>query len=229
MLAVRSPITVAIVTGLTIPGGVFVFFLLLTEIDVEGVMGDLPLWISMPIGLPALLAPMFIAGALWGGTIARLVGAPVAPAARTGGLSIMGMILVLEVPVHLSQALPLEELPLVGGHGAFTLIFMVEVAFTASVASSRLARRVGDARRHRRIGASVGLAAAAGFAVGSLAAVALGFRVGSAPPMNMVWALHVGNLGAGLAGGWVLGSHLGEVMGLPSQASRGAVEDALHR
>ena len=46
------------------------------------------------------------------------------------------MVVLLEVPVHMSQALPLPSWFPFGVHGAFTLVFMTEVALVSGVASS---------------------------------------------------------------------------------------------
>ena len=198
----------ALITAATIAGAVFSLFLLLLNVEPPDFMAALPAYISIPLGMPLVAAPLLTGGAAWGALLARLVGARPLPAARTGALTVTGMVVLLEVPVHMSQALPLPAWFPFGAHGAFTLVFMTEVALVSGVASTRLARRLDLRGEPRRIGRQVGLFGALGFGVGSLVAVAWGFVVGEPPSTNMVWALQIGNVAAGLAAGWQLGRHL---------------------
>src|SRR5690606_9617746 len=73
-----------------------------------------------------------------GAAVARLFGHPLGPAARTGALSVTGMVALLEIPVHLSQVLPMPGwLPVpLGNHVFFSLVFMTEVALVSGVASA---------------------------------------------------------------------------------------------
>lgn len=199
----------AVVTAGTIAGAIFVTFWVLLNVGPPDFMAALPGYISIPLGMPLVAAPLLTGGAVWGALLAQLVGARPFPAARTGALAVTGMVVLLEVPVHLSQALALPAWFPFGTHGAFTLVFMVEVALVAGVASTRLARRLALPGEPRGIGRGVGVAGALGFGVGSLVAAASGFVVGEPPSSNMVWALQIGNVAAGLAAGWQLGRHLG--------------------
>lgn len=198
----------ALITSGTIAGAVFFLFWVLLNVDPPDVMAELPGFISIAIGLPLVAAPLLIGGAAWGALLAQLVGARPLPAALTGALSVTGMVILLEVPVHMSQALSLPGWFPFGIHGGFTLVFMTEVALVSGVASTRLARRLALPGSPRRIGRQVGLVGALGFGVGSLVAASLGFVVGEPPSTNMVWALQVSNVAAGLAAGWQLGRHL---------------------
>lgn len=203
-------LSVSLVTAVTMAGGVGLVFWMLLNFEPPEFLVDLPILVSIPLGLPLVLGPLLVAGTIWGGAVAHLIGRPVGPAARTGALSVTGMVAVLEIPVHLSQALPMPEwapVPL-GPHALFTVVFMVEVALVSGVASARLCHRLGTGDRPRRMGARVGAAGALGFAGGSIIAAALGFVVGEPPGTNMVWALHVGNVVAALAAGWLLGWQL---------------------
>ncbi len=198
----------ALITAGTMAGAVFSLFLVLLNVQPPDFMAALPPYISLPLGLPLVAGPLLVGGAAWGALLAQLVGAKPLPAARTGALTVTGMVVLLELPVHMTQALPFPGWFPFGIHGAFTLVFMIEVALVSGVASARLARRLDLGEAPRRIGRQVGLAGALGFAGGSLIAATLGFVVGEPPSGNMVWALQVSNVAAGLAAGWQLGGHL---------------------
>ena len=204
------PLSVSLVVAVTMAGAVGLIFWMLLNFETPNFLADLPILLSIPLGLPLILGPLLAAGAIWGAAVAHLVGQPLGPAARTGALSVAGMVALLEIPVHLSQALPIPgwvPVPL-GGHVLFTLVFMIEVALVSGVASARLSMRLGAGDWSRQIGTRVGVAGALGFVAGSVVAAALGFVVGEPPATNMVWALHVANTGAGLAAGWHLGRQL---------------------
>ncbi|HSJ35518.1 MAG TPA: hypothetical protein VLB85_10740 [Acidimicrobiia bacterium] len=203
------PVSVAIATAVTMAGAVLVIFWLLLNFEPPGFLEALPIYLAIPAGLPLILGPLLVAGAMWGALIAHLFGRPLVPAARTGALSVTGMIALLELPVHLSQALaPPGWLPRpLGIHFFFTLIFMFEVALVSGVSAARLCARLG-VDGGPRIGTRAGIAGALGFALGSVVAAAMGFVVGEPPGTNMVWALHVGNVFAGLSAGWQFGRQL---------------------
>lgn len=201
-------LSVSLITATAMAGAVFFIFWMLLNFEPPDFLVDLPLLLSIPLGLPLVIGPFFVAGAIWGGTIARLVGRPLGPAAWTGALSVAGMVALLEVPVHLSQVFLVWVPAPVGTHVLFTLVFMAEVALVSGVASARLSKRLGIGGTPRHVGIRVGFGGALGFAGGSVVAAALGFVVGAAPGHNMVWALHVGNVGAGLAAGYQLGRRL---------------------
>lgn len=201
-------LSVSLVTAATMAGAVFAIFWMLLNFEPPTFLVDLPLLLSIPLGLPLVIGPLLVAGGVWGATIAGLVGRPPGAAARTGALSVAGMVALLEIPVHFSQALLAWVPAPVGTHVLFTLVFMVEVALVSGVASARLSKRLGMGGTPRQVGIGVGVGGALGFAGGSIVAAALGFVVGSPPGVNMVWALHVGNVGAGLAAGWQLGLRL---------------------
>jgi len=204
----------ALVTAGAMAGAVFLLFFMLLAQAPHDFMATLPGFISIPLGLPIVAGPLLAGGAVWGALLAQLVGAKPLPAARTGAFTITGMVVLLEVPVHMSQALPIGGWFPFGIHGAFTLVFMIEVALVSGVASTRLVRRLDLDGEPRRIGRQVGLAGAIGFGIGSLVAASLGLVVGQPASTtllwtsNMVWALHLGNVAAGLAAGWELGRHL---------------------
>lgn len=204
------PATVSLVTVVTMAGAVGLVFWTLLSLEPPDFLVELPILLSIPLGLPLILGPLLAAGAIWGAAVARLVGRPIGPAARSGALSVTGVVALLEIPVHLSQAVPMPEwipVPL-GPHAFFTVVFMIEVALVSGVASTRLCHRLGTGHRPRRVGVRVGTAGALGFVGGSLVAASLGFVVGDPPATNMVWALHLGNATGALAAGWQLGRRL---------------------
>jgi hypothetical protein len=96
-------------------------------------------------------------------------------------------------------------------HGYFTIVFMVEVAVVASVATWRLAKRLGAGERAWNVGLWTGAGAAAGFLIGSIVALALGFRIFPWVRLSMVWAfliaLPFSTAAAGAALGWRLNSN----------------------
>lgn len=173
----------------------------------------MPLWF-IAAGVATVLLPPFVGGALWGWWIARLFGRPKRPAMRTGALAFGGMILLTAAPTDLTQlwldSLP-EWMPL-DVHGYFTIVFMVEVAVVASVASWRLAKRLGASEKAWSVGVWTGIGAAAGFLLGSMAALAVGFRILPWVRLSMVWAFLVSlpfaTTASGTMLGWRLNSHL---------------------
>lgn len=196
--------TSAVLTGFTITGAVVFIFSVLGSSMTLGLAG-LPLWFAIPLGVLVLSLAFVVGGGVWGWGMAAVFHHPKWPAAKTGSLAVTGMFVVLEVPVHFTQALPVPDWMPLDIHGGFTLVFAIEIALVAGVASARLAKRLGVDHRRRQLGTKVGLSGAAGTVIGSLLALGLGFRVGQPPASNMVWALYVVVAVAGLTAGWVLG------------------------
>jgi hypothetical protein len=97
-------------------------------------------------------------------------------------------------------------------HGYFTVVFMAEVAVVATIASWRLAGRLGVGQAAWDVGLWTGAGAAAGFLVGSIVALSLGFRIFPWVRLSMVWALLTSlpfsTAIAGAALGWRLNSNL---------------------
>ena len=169
----------------------------------------MPAWF-IAAGVATVLLPPFVGGALWGWWIARLFDRPTRPAARTGALAFGGMILLTAAPTDLTQ-LWLDTLPgwmPLDVHGYFTIVFMVEVAVVASVTSWRLAKRFGAGEDARSVGMWTGGGAAAGFLVGSMVALAVGFRIFPWVRLSMVWAFLVALPFSTAASGAVLGWRL---------------------
>lgn len=189
----------------SIPGAVFMFFTGVGALVDGNVMNGLSTLLAVATVLAAMTIPFLLGGGLWGYGMARLFDTPRWPATRTAALTVTGMVVLLEAPVHFSQALPLPPTTPLVIHGAFTLVFMVEIALVSGVASTRLIRRLDSDADARHIGRKVALAGAGGFLLGSLLALAFGFEVGTQPGTNMVFALHIANLIAASAAGWTLG------------------------
>ena len=114
-----------------------------------------------------MAVPFLIGGGLWGYGMARPFGAPRWPAALTASFAVAGMVVLLEVPVHFSQAIPLPSWMPLGIHGAFTLVFMAEIGLVSGVASTRLIRRLDVGVNARHTGRQVALAGAGGALLGS--------------------------------------------------------------
>lgn len=179
----------------------------------------LPAWF-IALGVAALVVPTFLGGGLWGWGMAYLFERPTRPAIRTGALAFGGMVLLTALPTDLSQ-LWLDDLPgwmPLGVHGYFTIVFMVEVGIVGLIATWRLAKRLGAGRRAWSVGLWTGAGSAAGFLLGSMVALAAGFRIFPWERFSMVWAflisLPFSTLAAGGAMGWRL-QHSS-----PSQLSR---------
>jgi hypothetical protein len=135
------------------------------------------------------------------------------------------MILLTAAPTDLTQ-LWLDSLPgwmPLDVHGYFTIVFMVEVAVVASVATWRLAERLGVGEGAWSAGWWTGAGAAAGFFVGSIVALAVGFRIFPWMRLSMVWAfliaLPFSTAAAGAALGWRLNSNLPDQE--PADATQG--------
>lgn len=149
----------------------------------------MPPWF-IAAGVTTVLLPPFVGGALWGWGTARLFGRATRPAMRTGSLAFGGMILLTAAPTDVTQ-LWLDSLPgwmPLGVHGYFTIVFMVEVAVVASVASWRLAKRLGVGESAWNVGVWTGAGASAGFLLGSIVAFSLDIRVLPWVHLSMVWA-----------------------------------------
>lgn len=200
----RLAVISAVLTALTIAGAVVLVFTVLGS-SMTHALEDLSPWLAIPTGVLILSSAFLVGGGVWGWGMGALFDQPRPPAARTGALSIAGMFMLLEVPVHFTQALPVPGWMPMDIHGGFTLVFAVEIGLVAGVASTRLTKQLGVDRQRRQLGTKVGLTGAAGAVVGSLLALGFGFRVGQPPAFNMVWALYVVVAVAGLAAGWVFG------------------------
>jgi len=202
--AISSMLTAACLTG-----AVIVVFILLANADVlTHALPDVSLWVAIPVGVLLLSSAFLIGGGIWGWGTAHLFNHPRWPAARTGALSVTGMFMLLEVPVHFSQAIPVPDWMPLDTHGMFTVVFATEIGLVAGVASARLAKRLGVIHKRRQLAAKVGLAGVIGTVVGSMLALSCGFRVGQSPPFSMVWALYIVVAVAGLTSGWILGLKL---------------------
>ena len=172
-----------------------------------------PWFVAM--GLAVVLVPPFAGGGGWGWGTARIFDLSPRPAAKTGAIAFGGMILLTAAPTDLTQ-LWLDDLPAwmpFDVHGYFTIVFMVEVAVVAGVASWRLAKRLGAGPASGRIAVITGAAAAAGFLIGSIIAVLLGFRIYPWVRLSMVWAFLAALPLSTIAAGAVLGARLHEAIG----------------
>lgn len=201
----------ALVTLLGVGGSVAASFLSIAlwfpDFAIPGTTNGRPLtWPFVALGMGLVILPPFAGGAVWGGGITRILGVPLGPVAKTGALAFGGMILLTFAPVHATQKW-LGDLPLWMPwhvHGYFTLVFMVEVALVASVATWRIAEELG-VRDAGAVGAWTGCAAALGFLGGSALALALGFDVQPGSGLAMIWALLTAVPVSALAAGATLG------------------------
>lgn len=162
------------------------------------------------LGLATVLLPPFVGGAIWGWGTARIFDRPARAAAKTGALAFGGMVVLTAAPTDLTQ-LWLDDLPAwmpLDVHGYFTIVFMVEVGIVACVASWRLAKRIGAGDASFSVGVWTGAAAAVGFLIGSIVAVALGMRIYPWVRLSMVWAFLTALPFSTVAAGAALGLRL---------------------
>ena len=209
-LRLRTAMVSGVAAAVSVAGAVMLLFAGVSAMTEGAVMEGFPVGLAVPSVILGVAMPFLAGGLLWGWVLAALFGGPRWRAARTGALSLTGMVLLLEAPVHMSQALPLSDWFPFGLHGAFTVIFALETYLVSRVVSGRMVRRLGFGGMSKTLGKQVGLVGAGGFVLGSLLAWGLGFEVGSWPPANMVWALHVANVVAAFSAGWYLGWRLAD-------------------
>lgn len=93
-------------------------------------------------------------------------------------------------------------------HEYFTIVFMVEVALVACIATWRLAKRHGAGGSSFSVGVWAGASAAGGFLIGSFVAITLGFRIHSWLRLSMVWAFLTALPVSTLASDAMLGARL---------------------
>lgn len=161
--------------------------------------------------VPALLG--FVAGGwLWGRQMGRLANADdLNRMARAGMLGFAPITFVLVVGLGLGEPLILEALGHTAIHRVFTLLFVPSAFLIGGISAYAIGRGLGDRRLARALLWRIGSTAAATFLLINLTMEQLGWVVGApgaAERATMVTVLALGNVGAALAGGAVLGGQL---------------------
>lgn len=213
----RLPVGVAVATTATVGAAMVVLFLLVAP-WLGGMGFAAPgstsgsAWTPWFVALIiiALFGPPFAGGAAWGAAVARIADLPIGPAARTGAMAFGGMVMLTAPLVDLTQLLAVPRWMPLRTHGVIVSVFTLDVGVVAGVATWRLTRRMGLGRRAAVIGLRTGWGAAAGFLLGSVLALAIGFRV-PGPPGLMVWAVASAAPVSTLVAGAVLGRSLDRV------------------
>lgn len=213
--ALHPAVIGAVITALSLVGG------LLLGIVVGNLVFNLmpghsftnPSPVAIVVAAIPALAGMFIGGAAWGVWMGRLAQAGDGRRmALAGGLGFAPISIGLGIVLQVIEPIALREygswLPL---HRLFTILFVPTAFVIAGVSASS----IGLALRNRplawRLLWQVGLAAALAFLVVNLLMESSGWVVGApraAERFTMLTVMSVGNLGAALAGGAVLGMKL---------------------
>lgn len=159
------------------------------------------------------VSSLVLASALWGRSMGRVAGSPASH--RMAGAGILGFVpvtVVLSVVLLLIEPVALrlwgEWLPV---HRLYTLLFVPTAFLITATMSFVIGREVGDTARARGLALRAGLAGAAAFLVVNLIMEALGWVVGApgaAERFTMLSVTFLGDTGAALAAGAILGAQL---------------------
>lgn len=177
---------------------------------------------AMAVAAVPALAGLFAGGAGWGVLMGRLAqaGAP-RRMALAGGLSFAPITIGLAVALQILEPVALRLyghwLPL---HRLFTVLFVPAALVIAGVSAWGLSRGLGGRPLAWHWPWTVGLTAALAFLTVNLVMEALGWVVGApraAERFTMLTVLSLGNLGAALAGGAVMGMTLARRPGEPGR------------
>jgi hypothetical protein len=206
------PVSAALASLLFLGGGLALFFLSASRLF-ERINPHIPQAAGVVLGIAFIVGGLFLCGALWGSSLARLLGEPPKPAARAGGLAFAGFTLLAGVLlelvfVALGGFLFDGPIPV---HVAFSILFVPSAGLIAGLCARAVSGALGRGEGNARLAQAVGLAGAAGFLAVNLVMLALGWQVGApgaAERMTMITVLLTSNAGAALAGGWALGRGL---------------------
>jgi len=161
-----------------------------------------------------VLALMFAGGAFWGRALARLTGlGETRRMAWAGALTFAPGVILAGFVLNMLEVALVErgggpDLPV---HVLFTMLFVPAAFIVAGLGSLSLGIAQRDWALAIRLGLLAGFSAAFAFLVIDLLMDSLGWRVGApgaAQRATMLTVMMLGNLGAALAGGAVVGSIL---------------------
>jgi hypothetical protein len=185
---------------------------------------DNPAPMHVTIAAIPALAGFLAGGAAWGAAMGRIAGTPDRRRMAWAGLLGFG-----PITLTLAVGLSVVEPPLVAEFGAstgihriFTLLFVPAASLIAGVSAWAIGRGLQDKELARALFWRVGLTAGATFLVINLGMETAGWVVGApgaAQRATMVTVLAVGNIGAALAGGGMIGWLL-SARSLPPKALR---------
>src|SRR5215212_1291864 len=148
--------------------------------------------------------------ALWGAGMARLAQSPASRrAAWAGMLGFVPITFVLNIGLVVVE--PVAVRPNLPVHRLFTVLFVPTAFLIAGVSSLALGWVLGWSRAALTLALRVGLTAALAFLAINIGMEALGWQIGAPGAEErgtMLTVLIVGNLGAALAGGAMLGMAL---------------------
>jgi hypothetical protein len=206
---VYAAILGAALTALALDGGLIVSFMVGHVIS-QALEGRLPSPLSLALTVIVSSASMLGGCAFWGVAMARLARIQVSKrAAWAGILGFLPITVLLALGLQTAEPIVFRiNLPL---HRLFTLLFVPSAGLIAGTSSLALGWALGWGRAAPALALRVGITAALAFLAVNLGMEALGWQIGgpgAAERATMLTVLFVSNLGAGLAGGAMLGMTL---------------------
>lgn len=215
-IAYRAAVKGAWITVLTLFGGLLigllvgdVVFKLIPGSSVE----DVKIGHAAIAAVPALLG-FLGGGALWGKQIGRLAGATNGRRmAKAGMLGFAPITIVLAVGLGVAEPMIVESLYTLPIHRIFTLLFVPAAFLIAGISAFAVGKGLQNDQLALSLLWQVGLAAALTFFAINMLMESLGWVVGApnaAASATMITVMGLGNLGAALVGGGVLGFSLGK-------------------
>lgn len=211
-LVYKPPLLGALLTALTLFGG------MLAGVGIGLVFQNLPghslpSVLSVTLGVIPAIIGLAAGGAAWGLAMGRLAQAKDGRRmALAGSLGFAPVTILLAVILLALEPIAVEkfgsQLPI---HRVFTLFFVPAAFIIAGVSAYAIGRGLNDSALARSLLWRVGLAAALAFLVVNLVMETSGWVVGApgaAERATMLVVMFVGNLGAALVGGAVMGSTL---------------------
>lgn len=206
----------ALLTVLTLFGGMLIGVVL--GLAFQNLPGhSLSSALSITLGVIPAMSGLAAGGAAWGLAMGRLARAKDRRRMALAGILGFAPVTIL-LAVLLLNLEPIavekfgEQLPI---HRVFTLFFVLTAFIIAGVSAFAVGRGLNDRPLADKLLWRVGLAAALAFLAVNLAMEASGWVVGApgaGERATMLVVLFVGNLGAALAGGAVMGSTLASAM-----------------
>ena len=208
----KLPVRSGLITALYLFGSMLLG--LLAGIGLSGLPMHLPEATRNTLSAIPVLGMMFAGGALWGRSMARLTGsAHLRRMAWAGALSfapgvILAGIALASLEVALVERGRGPDLPI---HQVFTLLFVPAAFIVAGLGGLSLGLAQGEWALAVKLGLWTGLAGAGAFLLVDVLMDSLGWRVGApgaGERATMLTVMLLGNLGAALAGGAVVGAFL---------------------
>jgi len=215
-LAYKPALLGALLTVLTLFGGMLIGVVL--GFVFQSLPGhSLPSALSITLGVIPAISGLVAGGAAWGLAMGRLALAKnLRRMALAGILGFAPVTILLAILLLNLEPIAVEkfgaQLPI---HRVFTLFFVPAAFIIAGVSAFAVGRGLNDRPLAAKLLWRVGLAAALAFLAVNLAMEVSGWVVGApgaGERATMLVVMFVGNLGAALAGGAVMGSTLASAM-----------------